>query len=167
MKTHFFALLCLLAISACDSGGVDGEPLNTESPCADVPRGSVAPVDAWVRAAPEGRDLSAAYFILCNQSAAARNIVGVEASIARAAELHETTRDRDGVATMAPVDEIALAPGAAAAFEPGGAHVMLIGLNSPIAPGDKVGITLQFEDGGTMAIDATARDAAGGGHGHH
>lgn len=94
-------------------------------------------------------------------------MLGVEASIAGAAELHETTRDRDGVASMAPIDKVEIAPGASAAFEPGGAHVMLIGLNAPIAPGDQVEITLQIEGGEAVTIEATARDAADSGHGHH
>ena len=112
--------------------------------------------------------MSAAYLTLCNQSGEERALVAVTSSAANAVELHETTRDRDGVASMAPVDKILVSAGAAAELKPGGAHIMLMDLTGPIAPGDEVELTLQFETGSPMTIKAIAKDAAAAPshHGH-
>ena len=157
MKTIHAPILAILTLTAC----ADTEPSsNSEAittACAESPAGRVTVVDSWVRAAPEGRPMSAAYLTLCNRTDASMALIGVETAIAEAAELHETTRDRDGVASMAPVERIAIAPGDSAALEPGGPHIMLIGVTDPIAEGDTVELTLQFEAAPPIVLNVKAR----------
>jgi copper(I)-binding protein len=45
---------------------------------------------------------------------------------------------------------------------PGGDHMMLMDLEKPLLPGSDVSMTLEFEDGSTLAVSAQIRDFAGG-----
>ena len=74
---------------------------------------------------------------------------------------------------MRQVEKIDIPAGSATKLEPGGLHVMLIGLVQDLKPGDEVSITLTFEDGSKTTIVAPVRnlqmqmkmDMGGMGHG--
>ena len=42
-------------------------------------------------------------------------------------------------------------------FEPGGLHIMLIGLQRELEAGDRFKITLQFEESGTLTVEVSVR----------
>ena len=71
------------------------------------------------------------------------------------------SEDKNGVATMTPVDAITLAPGQSVTLAPGGLHLMLMRPSSTLQTGAVVPMTLQFADGTTQDIAATVvtRDA--------
>lgn len=130
-------------------------------------RGTAAPQvevrDAWVRAAtlPEspgpGGVNSAAYFTLSNSGGVADRLVGVDFAGARRAEMHETVVDSLGVARMRPVEAVDVPAGGEARFEPGGLHVMLMGLQSSLAEDDTVVLELRFEASGPVSVRAPVR----------
>lgn len=135
--------------------------------CENIPRGELSLVSAWVRPAPTGQRTSAVYFTLCNQTEQTKTVSGVSSDLAISAELHETTRDRDGVASMAPLGNLPIGPGEVVTLQPGGTHVMLIGLNEPIEVGDKIALTLTFSSGVAMEIEAEARTSPAAAKNHH
>jgi copper(I)-binding protein len=59
---------------------------------------------------------------------------------------------------MSAVDRLALPAGKAVKLEPGGYHVMLMGLVAPIKEGDTVAITLALKDkdGKPWSVDVKA-----------
>ena len=59
---------------------------------------------------------------------------------------------------MKEVSSIALPAGKEVKLEPGGYHVMLMGLKGPIESGDEYLITLEFEKAGEVDVQAIARD---------
>ena len=85
--------------------------------------------DAWVRAAQAG-GTSAAYLTLTNGRVAPDDaLVGVSApDLTDSASLHETTSDASGMTGMPHMESIAIPAGGTVALEPGGYHVMLMGL---------------------------------------
>lgn len=99
---------------------------------------------------------TAAYFTLENRSDRADRLVSVASPVARRAELHES-RVENGVMRMRPVEGIAVPAGGSVRLEPGGLHVMLMELSEPIAEGRRVPLTLTFESGATLAVDAEVR----------
>ena len=110
---------------------------------------------AWVRlAAVPGRP-SAAYFTLHGGTEAAR-LVAVASPDAGDVELHETMGSGQGMATMAPLDGVDIAPGAAVAFAPGGKHAMVFGLAPGIKPGGTVKLSFRFARGQPLVLDAKA-----------
>ncbi|MCB2112965.1 MAG: copper chaperone PCu(A)C [Parvularculaceae bacterium] len=157
MKTALI-LISALALAACgeDAAAPAAKALNCEA------REGAAPTaqGAWMREQADASAMSAAYFTLCNSSTAPIVLTGVSTPIAGVTEIHETTRDENGVVSMAPAGEIELAPGELVAFEPGGKHVMLMSLPAPIAPGERAALTLEFADGTSIEVEALAKSLA-------
>ena len=118
--------------------------------------------DAWVRSAvvPEGMAVpvnSAAYLTIENRGDAADHLVEVSFEGATRAELHESFVDEQGIASMRPVDSVEVPPGGEARLEPGGFHVMLMGLESTLWVGDSIEIVLRFEVSGEKTVNAAVR----------
>ena len=123
--------------------------------------------NAWVRAMPPGQKMTAAYFQVRNPSASAVSIRGVSSSLGMAS-LHET-RLEGGRSTMQPVDTLTIDAQSTVDLEPGGLHIMLMGLQSTPAEGDTVPVCLQTSEG-ESCTDALVRRAAPGNeskHDHH
>ena len=113
----------------------------------------VAVHDAWVRLpAVKGRP-GAAYFTLAGGTSGA-TLVAVKTPGAVRTELHESMKGHAGMMTMAPVRDVAVAPGAEVRFAPGGKHLMLFDLSPGLKPGAKVRLNFAFADGTTLNTDA-------------
>jgi copper(I)-binding protein len=54
---------------------------------------------------------------------------------------------------MRPVEAIEVTPGAPIVLQPGGLHVMLIGLKAPLKEGERFPLTLTFERAGTIEVE--------------
>ncbi len=65
-----------------------------------------------------------------------------------------------GEMKMQPVKSIELPAGKMVELKPGGYHIMLMELKSPLKVGDKIKLTLTFEKAAAMTIDAEVRDQA-------
>ena len=65
-----------------------------------------------------------------------------------------------GEMMMRPVERIELPAGEDVVLEPGGYHVMLIDLATPLVVGTTFELTLQFEQAGSMTVEVPVRDAA-------
>lgn len=101
---------------------------------------------------------SAAYMTLVNHGSHPVRIVGARTAVADGAELHET-RIEGMVARMGPVDAIEVPPGGQVRLEPGGLHVMLIGVTRTLEPGDRVPLTLVLDDGSELVVEAVVQEA--------
>lgn len=104
--------------------------------------------DAWIRATPPGTTMTAAYAKLRNGGKQALSIDGALAPNFASAELHRTIVE-DGVSRMRHGEPLQIAPGAQAALEPGGWHVMLMRPTRPLRAGDRVPLALQCGGEGT------------------
>ena len=100
---------------------------------------------------------SAAYMILRNVGNAPERLTGAGSGAARIAELHRTTIDPQGMARMGRVAAIDLAPGGEARLEPGGYHLMLMGVSRTLSEGDTVKLYLHFEVTGSLDVAAEVR----------
>jgi copper(I)-binding protein len=124
---------------------------------------SVRAHGAFARAVAPGQTNSAAFMELTNEGRDDHALVAAESNACRAVELH-THLVEDGMMKMRPVDRIELRAGGVTRLEPGGLHVMLIGLERALSAGDEVGITLVFEDGSRKRVTAPVRGVRGGTH---
>jgi copper(I)-binding protein len=62
--------------------------------------------------------------------------------------------------TMQEVDRVDLPAGTAVALQPGGYHIMLLGLAEPLTLGETIEVTLQFENAGEQTVEVPVRDTA-------
>ena len=124
-------------------------------------------MEPWARASLTDGGNSAIYLNLMNQGGEDDVLLGVSTEVAEATELHETKMDENDVMQMSPVTNVAIPAGATVALEPGGKHIMLIGLTKTLQAGDTLNVTLTFEKAGEKVIEAEIRDPTGGGHDGH
>jgi copper(I)-binding protein len=99
---------------------------------------------------------SAVYLTLDNKGSQADALVSASSAAAKSVELHEV-KNEGGTMKMRPVQKIPLPAGGKVELKPGGYHVMLIGLTRDLKPGETVPVTLTFEHGAEMKIDATVK----------
>ncbi|MDQ8155005.1 MAG: copper chaperone PCu(A)C [Gemmatimonadota bacterium] len=116
--------------------------------------------DAWVREAPAGRAVTAAFLLLTNTGSTARSVVSAACDAAETTELHEMRRTGASM-EMAPVPAIAVAAGQTVTLKPGGLHLMLFGLKHPLTAGDTVRLTLTLDDGTRLSLRAPVRAMQG------
>ncbi len=107
--------------------------------------------DAYVRAVPPGQSNSAAFMRITNHDDKERALLAGASDKAEVVELH-THGMKDGMMQMRQLEQIDLPAGETVTLEPGGLHVMLIGLAETLAPGDQVELTLGFDDGAEQTL---------------
>ncbi len=112
--------------------------------------------DPYVRAVPPGQPNSGAFMTLMNNGGEARSLVEARSPAAKVVELHTHTME-DGVMKMRRIDKIDVPAQGSTVLEPGGLHVMLIGLTQDLNVGDKVSFTLVFANGEEQQVEAPVR----------
>lgn len=117
---------------------------------------SVSVTDPYVRAVPPGQRSSAAFMTLRNGSGTDHAVVSAESSASEIVELH-THVSEGGMMRMRQVEKIDVPAHGQTLLKPGGLHVMLIELNHGLKAGDKVPVTLVFQDGSRKTIQAPVR----------
>lgn len=144
------AVLALLAAAATASAA-------QAAPAARAAR-PLAVTGAWARTTPDGATTGAAYLTI-RGGAAADTLTGVRvaASVARAAELHESMLDGAGMMDMGAVAAVPVPAGGSVTFKPGGLHVMLVGLARPLRTGQTLRLTLVFARAGKLTVGAAVR----------
>jgi copper(I)-binding protein len=100
--------------------------------------------DAWIQEMPPSQRLTAAYMIIENISSKALVLVSARADIAGAVELHRVETDDKQMMRMRRLDRIPLPIGKTELT--GDLHIMLIDLKRPVQEGDRIALTLEFEN---------------------
>lgn len=98
---------------------------------------------AWVRASVPGQSGTGGFMRLT--ASEPLTLVGLQTPAAGVAELHEMKMDGD-VMRMRAVREIVLAPGKPFELRPGGHHLMLMDLKTPLKEGATLPLTLVLRD---------------------
>lgn len=110
---------------------------------------------AWARPADSGAT-SAVYFTLGNAGSTSDTLIGVASDVAARTEMHIST-ERDGTMRMSHVTSLPVPADDSVSFRPLGAHVMLMDLRRPLAPGDTLHVTLRFQSGRSVDVRADVR----------
>jgi copper(I)-binding protein len=132
------ALIALLALAGCHQG----------APKLHADHG-------WVRlAAVPGRP-AAAYLTIHGGAEPAR-LVAIESMAVGSSELHRSMKTGPGgnMVGMQRLDGLDVPSGGEVSFAPGGNHVMLFGVSPQVKPGQTMRLSIRFEKGQPLAIDA-------------
>lgn len=115
--------------------------------------GRIEIAEAWARPTlGEGR-ITAAYMTIANKGGEADRLTGARSPKAKAIELHQTTMTPDGVMQMRKVEDgLPIEAGAALVLSPGGAHLMLTGLEQALRVGEEIVLTLEFAKAGAVNV---------------
>jgi copper(I)-binding protein len=116
--------------------------------------------DAWLRASLGQSPNTAGYMKIENRGATEDRLVSVAVAGANMAHVHESVM-KDGVMQMKAVDALSVKPGEAVEFKPGGLHVMVMGLKTPLKAGETVQLRLQFARAGEITVNAQVRGLSG------
>lgn len=136
------AVVAALAFAACSTG--TGAPEPTVS-------------GAWVRPA-QGMDLPAAGYMTISGGSQADTLLSVTSPAAATVEVHESSTDSSGMTGMHPIERLAIPAGETVTFEPGGYHLMLMGVaEDAIEIGKTVELRLTFENAGEIVVVAEVR----------
>lgn len=122
--------------------------------------------DAWVREAPPGAPVLAAYFTLENPGSKADKLVAVLCPDFDKIEIH-ATEIRAGVARMVALDALPIPPHAVVKLAPGGYHLMLHHPRRALTSGMNVKLELRFNSGARVNVVAPVRRAVSGAVHHH
>ncbi len=111
---------------------------------------------AWVRLMPPGSHMTAAYLAIENHSDNALTLQSVSSIAAKDCSIHQTVNE-DGVSRMHQLEGIKLPSNETVVMQPGGIHIMLMGISRPLIKGDKFPMKLKFSDGTEQDIQLDIR----------
>jgi periplasmic copper chaperone A len=135
------AALSAVALALVGCGGDDDSP-----PAADDGAAVVSVSGAWSRQPAAGQSTAAVYAVVSNPTDADVTMVAASSPVSDRVELHETIANDDGTMKMQQAEEGFVVPaGGDFAFESGGAHIMLFGIDPAEYPTDHVEVTLDFD----------------------
>lgn len=116
--------------------------------------------DPWVKSVDEG--MTAAFGEFTNETDETLVLTSVDTEVSPVVELHETVGGADGAPLMQELEGgFVIQPQQTLVLEPGGDHIMLMGVTTPIRPGDNVDLVLNFDDGSSLNVTAVAKEFAG------
>lgn len=142
--------------------------LTTLTGCAEAKPEAVAEisvVDGWVRVY-EGTEaaggMTGGFATITNNLDSEITLVGASSEIAMMTEVHEVAMVDGKMKMQAKEGGITIAPGETVSLEPGGLHVMLMGLKQPLLVGEEVKITLDFEGADDVDVVWPAKESLAG-----
>lgn len=99
-----------------------------------------------------GSPTGAGYLTIQNDSSKEDELVGVSASFAGRAELHDHVKEGD-VMKMVAVESIKIPAGESVSLEKGGKHLMFFELKEEAAKEDKLDVILTFKKAGEIKVE--------------
>ena len=113
--------------------------------------------DVWSRPAPAGGS-GVVYLTLENQGRQPDRLIGARSGVADAVELHRTKMEGDVMQMQPIVGGVEVPARSRVVFEPGGAHIMLVGLKRDLKAGDRFSLQLLFEKSDTLTVESEVRE---------
>jgi copper(I)-binding protein len=124
----------------------------TPARAEEVNAGGLVISQVWSRATPGGAKIAGGYLTIENKGSAPDRLIGGSGDFAGKVEVHEMAMN-NGVMTMRSLDKgLTIEPGKTVKLAPGGYHLMLMDLKSPLKQGDKVPLVLEFEKAGKVNL---------------
>ena len=114
----------------------------------------------WSRVTAPAQAVGAGYMTLTNTGKTGDRLLSATSPAARTLQITAVSMGDGEMRTRAVLDGLTIPAGATVAFQPGGYHLMLIGLKAPLRQGAQVPATLKFQRAGTVRV--TFKVEAGG-----
>ncbi len=118
-------------------------------------------MNPWARATMTSSQNGAVYLTIMNKSDSTVYFNGASSNISEMVMLHQTIIDERNIAKMTSIDKVAINPKEQINLEPGGLHLMLKGISSPLMEGDNFSLILYFEKAESIEVVVNVK-----GHSH-
>jgi len=118
--------------------------------------GELTVTNAWSRSTPPVAKVGVVYFTLKNDTGKSDRLLKLSTPVAGKVEVHRT-EVLDGIARMREVAVLHVDAGQTLEFQPGGLHVMLMGLRKPLVAGTTYELDLLFEVAGPRKVRVEVR----------
>ncbi|MDC9822336.1 copper chaperone PCu(A)C [Devosia sp. ZB163] len=160
--------LALLATPAFAHNGLvhDGCPVGQAFSAGDL-----TITGAYTRAMLPQAKVAGGYLVIENKGTAPDRLLGGATEAAQTVQIHQMKMEGDMMKMSQVEGGLEIPAGGSVALEPGGYHVMLMGVGTPFKEGECLELTLKFEKAGDVPvilnIGGTAADAPPEGHEGH
>ena len=112
--------------------------------------------EAWAHESPPTATNGAAYMTVSNWGQVPDRLVEISSTVSVVVELH-THVPEGNMMKMRRLDAMEILPGTPAVLQPGGVHIMLIGLKQPLVAGQTFPLRLRFERAGEITVEVSIR----------
>ena len=126
----------------------------------EVKAGALTLGNLEVRASLGTVPTSAAYLTIDNAGATPDRLLSVECACASKAMVHRT-ETKGGVSAMDAAGALMVPAHGKLVFSPGGLHIMLMGVKTPLKAGGMQEMTLRFEHAGAVKAGFHIKDVVG------
>lgn len=110
-----------------------------------------------IRATVPGMTATGGYLTIHNDTGEADRLLGVAADFAAKAEIHTMLHENGVMKMRALPDGIEIPAGGMVRLAPGGVHLMLMGLNRTLEPGQRLEVELTFASGRILRLPADVK----------
>lgn len=124
--------------------------------------GSVQIENAYTRATVPGQQVAGGFMKIENKGAADQ-LISASSPVAGEVQLHEMAMDGN-VMKMRQLKEVVIPAGGSVELKPGGLHLMLMNIKSPLTAGEAIPVKLKFAKAGEVEVkfSVNALGAQGG-----
>lgn len=148
----------VLAVAACTQPPPAAPKSEPAAPKVEAPVDAKLTVEgAWAAATPEGVAVSAGYMTVSNPTGVQDRITAAAMPKAGVTELHVMEMEGGAMKMRTAQGGVVVPANGKAEFAPGGTHLMFLQLKEPLKVGEKVPVTLTFENAGPMTVDFEVR----------
>lgn len=158
-----FAFIMIGAAKAEDIENTDEKTMDNkaESAAEDTAaskaiKNNIMTVNAWAKASVGNMQVSAAYLMIGNIGREDVTLTSVETPVADQAEIHTMMIEGD-IARMRALPTLDIPAGEEIVMEPGGVHIMLMGLHNQLKNGDTFPLTLVFNKTVKINVDVSVK----------
>lgn len=118
--------------------------------------GTITVADPWIREAPPGVAMLAAYMTITNDYNKEVELQRASSLDFRKIEMH-WSKMQEGMSHMVKHSALQIGPNESIILKPGGRHLMLMGPQRQFKAGDTVRLQLKFDNGEVISVQAVVR----------
>lgn len=136
----------------CIAAGALALTVTTPIAAQTAKRGDLSITNAWTRQTAPGQANGGGFMTIDNHGKRSDRLIGGSSPVATKVEIHTMSMD-GGIMRMRPLPNgLTVSAGGRLELKPGGYHIMLIGLKTPLRLGTRVPLTLRFQHGGMVTV---------------
>ena len=161
LPTSALALALAAALAAAPAWAQDHTAqMAMQADAAPIVIGQLELNAPFARATLPNAPVAGGFLTIVNSGTEDDRLVSASVDFAKDAQIHEMAMEGTVMKMRQLPDGLVIPAGETVVLEPGGYHLMFMGLSQPLVEGETVPVTLTFEKAGTITIDLHIAGAA-------